>query len=57
MRECRTYGSVRGALGNGRLYRDHVPIYLHPANPMTIPAAFEGYPGLARAIFGWAVER
>ena len=24
MRECRTYGSVRGALGNGRLYRDHI---------------------------------
>ncbi len=23
MRECRTYGSVRGALGNGRPYRDH----------------------------------
>jgi 2,3-dihydroxybenzoate decarboxylase len=33
-----------------------VPIYLHPANPMTIPAAFEGYPGLAGAIFGWAAE-
>jgi 2,3-dihydroxybenzoate decarboxylase len=33
-----------------------VPIYLHPANPMTIPAAFEGYPGLAQAIFGWAAE-
>jgi hypothetical protein len=23
MRECRTYGSVRGAHGNGRSYRDH----------------------------------
>jgi hypothetical protein len=23
MREFRTYGSVRGALGNGRSYRDH----------------------------------
>jgi hypothetical protein len=23
MRECRTYGSVRGAPGNGRFYRDH----------------------------------
>jgi len=23
MREFRTYGSVRGALGNGRPYRDH----------------------------------
>jgi 2,3-dihydroxybenzoate decarboxylase len=33
-----------------------VPIYLHPAKPMTIPAAFEGYPGLAQAIFGWAAE-
>jgi 2,3-dihydroxybenzoate decarboxylase len=33
-----------------------VPVYLHPANPMTIPAAFEGYPGLAQAIFGWAAE-
>ena len=33
-----------------------VPIYLHPANPMMIPAAFEGYPGLAQAIFGWAAE-
>jgi 2,3-dihydroxybenzoate decarboxylase len=33
-----------------------VPIYIHPANPMTIPAAFEGYPGLAQAIFGWAAE-
>jgi 2,3-dihydroxybenzoate decarboxylase len=33
-----------------------VPIYLHPANPMTIPAAFEGYPGLAQAMFGWAAE-
>ena len=33
-----------------------VPIYLHPANPMTIPAAFDGYPGLAQAIFGWAAE-
>jgi 2,3-dihydroxybenzoate decarboxylase len=33
-----------------------VPIYLHPATPMTIPAAFEGYPGLAQAIFGWAAE-
>ena len=33
-----------------------VPIYLHPANPMTIPAVFEGYPGLAQAIFGWAAE-
>ena len=25
-----------------------VPIYLHPANPMTIPAAFEGYPASRR---------
>jgi 2,3-dihydroxybenzoate decarboxylase len=33
-----------------------VPIYLHPANPMTIPAAFAGYPGLAQAMFGWAAE-
>jgi 2,3-dihydroxybenzoate decarboxylase len=33
-----------------------VPVYLHPANPMTIPAAFEDYPGLAQAIFGWAAE-
>jgi 2,3-dihydroxybenzoate decarboxylase len=33
-----------------------VPVYLHPANPMTIPAAFDGYPGLAQAIFGWAAE-
>jgi 2,3-dihydroxybenzoate decarboxylase len=33
-----------------------VPIYLHPANPMTIPAAFEGYPGLSQATFGWAAE-
>jgi 2,3-dihydroxybenzoate decarboxylase len=33
-----------------------VPVYLHPANPMTIPAVFEGYPGLAGAIFGWAAE-
>jgi hypothetical protein len=24
MRECRTYGSVRGALGNGRPYRDYL---------------------------------
>ena len=24
MRECRTYGSVRGALGNGRSYRDQL---------------------------------
>ena len=24
MREFRTYGSVRGALGNGRSYRDHL---------------------------------
>ena len=24
MRECRTYGSVRGALGNGRSYRDQI---------------------------------
>jgi 2,3-dihydroxybenzoate decarboxylase len=34
----------------------NVPIYLHPTNPMTIPAVFEGYPGLAGAIFGWAAE-
>jgi 2,3-dihydroxybenzoate decarboxylase len=33
-----------------------VPVYLHPANPMVIPAAFEGYPGLAQAMFGWAAE-
>lgn len=33
-----------------------VPIYLHPANPLTIPAAFEDYPGLAQAMFGWAAE-
>ncbi len=33
-----------------------VPVYLHPANPMTIPAAFCGNPGLAGAIFGWAAE-
>ena len=33
-----------------------MPIYLHPANPMMIPAAFEGYPGLSQAIFGWAAE-
>jgi 2,3-dihydroxybenzoate decarboxylase len=33
-----------------------VPIYLHPTNPMTIPAAFEGYPALAGAMFGWAAE-
>lgn len=33
-----------------------VPVYLHPANPMTIPAAFDGYPALAQAIFGWAAE-
>src|SRR6516165_3011029 len=29
-----------------------VPVYFHPSNPMTIPAAFEGYPGLAGVIFG-----
>jgi 2,3-dihydroxybenzoate decarboxylase len=33
-----------------------VPIYLHPANPTTIPVAFDGYPGLAGAMFGWAAE-
>ncbi|MGH7100218.1 MAG: amidohydrolase family protein [Stellaceae bacterium] len=33
-----------------------VPIYLHPVNPLTIPAAFEDYPGLAQAMFGWAAE-
>jgi 2,3-dihydroxybenzoate decarboxylase len=33
-----------------------VPIYLHPTNPMTIPAAFDFYPGLAGAMFGWAAE-
>lgn len=33
-----------------------VPVYLHPANPMTIPAVLDGYPGLAQAIFGWAAE-
>jgi 2,3-dihydroxybenzoate decarboxylase len=33
-----------------------VPIYLHPTNPMTIPEAFAGYPGLAGAMFGWAAE-
>ena len=26
MRECRTYGSVRGAPSNGRPYRDLVPV-------------------------------
>ena len=26
MRESRTYGSVRGALSNGRPYRDHLPL-------------------------------
>jgi 2,3-dihydroxybenzoate decarboxylase len=33
-----------------------VPIYLHPANPTAVPEAFEGYPGLAQAMFGWAAE-
>jgi 2,3-dihydroxybenzoate decarboxylase len=33
-----------------------VPVYLHPANPTTVPAAFAGYPGLAQAMFGWAAE-
>ena len=28
MREFRTYGSVRGAPGNGRPYRDQVPLQL-----------------------------
>lgn len=33
-----------------------VPIYLHPTNPVTLPEAFAGYPGLAGAMFGWAAE-
>lgn len=28
MRECRTYGSVRGAPGNGRPYRDSERVWL-----------------------------
>jgi hypothetical protein len=28
MRECRTYGSVRGALSNERPYRDHIDLPL-----------------------------
>jgi hypothetical protein len=39
MRECRTYGSVRGALGNGRPYRDQVSITAANAiiRPTTVP--------------------
>ncbi|HZS93306.1 MAG TPA: amidohydrolase family protein [Chloroflexota bacterium] len=40
----------------GRVAALDVPIYLHPANPMTIPAVFAGYPSLAQAMFGWAAE-
>jgi 2,3-dihydroxybenzoate decarboxylase len=33
-----------------------VPIYLHPGHPQTMPAVYEGYPGLAGAIWGWMAE-
>src|SRR4051812_9650912 len=42
MRECRTYGSVRGALSNERPYRDrlHLPVHLAPQLPgALVPAA------------------
>jgi 2,3-dihydroxybenzoate decarboxylase len=33
-----------------------VPIYLHPGDPMVLPAVYEGYPGLGRSIWGWMGE-
>lgn len=40
MREFRPYGSVRGALSNGRPYRDQLPASVkHPACPHALPLA------------------
>ncbi len=33
-----------------------VPIYLHPGDPMELPAVYQGYPGLGRSIWGWMGE-
>jgi len=33
-----------------------VPIYLHPTHPVTMPAVYEGYPGLGGAMWGWMAE-
>ncbi len=33
-----------------------VPVYLHPGNPVTVPPVFDGYPGLAGAMWGWTAE-
>jgi 2,3-dihydroxybenzoate decarboxylase len=33
-----------------------VPVYLHPTHPVTVPAVYEGYPGLGGAMWGWMAE-
>lgn len=38
------------------LERFAVPLYLHPIFPPRPPAVLEGYPVLAGAVWGWAVE-
>ncbi len=33
-----------------------VPVYIHPVHMAAHPPVFEGYPGLAASLWGWAVE-
>lgn len=33
-----------------------VPLYLHPTDPSTVPAAYAGHPELTGAVWGWGVE-